>query len=175
MKRFFSLMLVALMLCVMASPAMAEGYKAENLKAFAAMMDANGYTYEWSDDGSYITSEFSIDCGLEDCDVWIWSYDRGLKVQADIPFTVSQRDMDELAKFCVMMNHKLLYGEFYMSYENGYFGYEVVCLGYDHVISQNDLNYALVLAVSMLEDYGDGILAITDSGYTAEEAFALYF
>jgi len=176
MKRFFSLLLAALMLCVMASPAMADGYGPSNLQAFADMMDSQGFTYEWSDDGSYITSEFNIDeCGLEECDLWIWGYDHGLKVQADIPYQVDSRDMDELAKFIVLMNQKLVYGEFYLDYEYGYCGFEMFTVGYQHTVSQNDLYFALVMAVNTLEDYGDGILAITDNGYTAEQAFALYF
>jgi len=176
MKRFFSLLLVALLLCTAAVPAMADdGYAVANLEAFADMMDAADYSYEWSDDGKYIKSKFTIDCALEKCEVYVWGYARGLKVQARIPYEVMKRDMEELAIFSMMMNNKLLVGEFAMNFESGYFGYEVFCLGYDHVISQTDLEYALTIAVSMLEDYGDGIMAITDSHYTAEEAFALYF
>ncbi|HIR26533.1 MAG TPA: YbjN domain-containing protein [Candidatus Choladousia intestinigallinarum] len=151
-----------------------DARKIANAQAMKAVLDANEYSYDFSEDRIFEMSFTLDDTSFDSCKVWAFAKDDGVKIQADYTVKADEDVRDEVASFFIRMNNKLNLGEFYMDYENGLMGYEVYVYSEDATPSQKALDTGLNIAVAMSEYGADGVANIIYGGYTAEQAYGSY-
>lgn len=150
-----------------------EARKSVNTQAIRSMLDVNEYNYTYVEDGGYFTLTFTLESTLNTCKVWIVPFDDSVRIQADYEVSATKETRDEMAIFCTRISNDLRVGHFYMDYDEGLVGYEVMIYTEEAAPTQKALDFCLTLSISMAERYGEGVANILFNKYTAEDAYAL--
>ena len=129
-----------------------------------SFLEENEFPYEYDD--YTFTVPFAVENSMEYVYMTVYIYDDMLAVSADAPVLGTGDVFEKMAVFAALANNEIYYAQFRVELDADkvYVSCRSCNLVEDVIPGENELFYLFAMPQSYMEDYGDGILAVIDSG-----------
>ena len=154
-------------------------FMTEALKAIQEVLDNQGLNYQFDEDKNVFSLSFSLKkTKLRSVQILMRvvaskkNPDECLRINshAFVGITADEESMNEVAEFLHRANYGLIFGCFELDYDDGDIRYRMACNCVDSLPGYDALEDLLYLPISMVERYGNGLLAVSMGVLSAEEA-----
>ncbi|MDI9519821.1 MAG: hypothetical protein QM308_01485 [Bacillota bacterium] len=175
MKRFLVLLLaVILVFGALGSLAEEEANAATAAKLsdmVREFLEHYKYKYTYNDSNNSYRLEFELDGVLQSCVIKIYVYYDAIEIFTIPDLTVPEENLEKLAVAAALLNDKIFYSQFGISFKNNFIYARSVQLVKRTLPGFEELDVIFHQPMFDLERYGDALYAVSQEGANPHEEF----
>lgn len=145
-------------------------YSKQMASMLTTYFDDNNITYEFNADKGIFQMGFSLTCKLKSEKTFIFIDENFYTVYVVIPMSADEECRPNVAEFITRANYGLRNGNFEMDFNDGEIRYKTFVCFKDCLLSNYMIERSLNDPDSILERYGNGLLAVMFGYKTPKDA-----
>lgn len=149
---------------------MSKNYSKEIADAVSMFLHEDDWNFQEVDDGGIIRTGIKLKSKLKSADIYINVLKDSFVVVSVPKLSADKTCINEMAEFITRANYGLNHGNFEMDYSDGEIRYKTSMYCGDIIPTYNQIEAAIYINLSTLDDYGNGIAMVAFGMGTPEEA-----
>lgn len=144
-------------------------YSVKIAEAVRTFLDGDHWNYKFQEETGVFKFMLSLDSKLKQAGFLIQIGETGYVLRA-VCMLGAKDCLPQMAEFLHRANYGLKEGNFELNYQNGEVGYKYYVNCAETIPTQKQVERSIYLPAMMLEQYGNGIVAVSFQIMTPEEA-----